>query len=83
MSEHVIPQPLWEPSRYQLTQQEEAPNESDVFLQAQRTYDKILSRSQFDQLAYCDGSHAKSKEVLLTRPVFAAHAHMQNLAKYF
>ncbi|MDW3171246.1 hypothetical protein R8N48_30330, partial [Vibrio sp. Y184] len=68
MSEHVIPQPLWEPSRYQLTQQEEMPNESDVFLQAQRTYDKILSRSQFDQLAYCDGSHAKSKEVLLTRP---------------
>ncbi|EHU4837884.1 hypothetical protein KY951_000793 [Vibrio parahaemolyticus] len=83
MSEHVIPQPLWEQSRYQLTQQEEMPNESDVFLQAQRTYDKILSRSQFDQLAYCDGSHAKSKEVLLTRPVFAAHAHMQNLAKYF
>ncbi|PMO33791.1 hypothetical protein BCT11_24505 [Vibrio sp. 10N.222.52.B12] len=77
-----LPEEVREQSRYRLTKKELAPTEEDVLLQAQKTYDKILNRSQFDQLGYCDAQHAQSKEVFLTRPVFAAHAHMQNLAKY-
>ncbi|TMX42640.1 hypothetical protein DA096_04205 [Vibrio rotiferianus] len=82
MEKDSLPEEVQEQSRYRLTKKELAPTEEDVLLQAQKTYDKILNRSQFDQLGYCDAQHAQSKEVFLTRPVFAAHAHMQNLANY-
>ncbi|PAW09802.1 MULTISPECIES: hypothetical protein [Vibrio harveyi group] len=82
MEKDSLSEEVQEQSRYRLTKKELAPTEKDVLLQAQKTYDKILNRSQFDQLGYCAAQHAQSKEVFLTRPVFAAHAHMQNLAKY-
>ncbi|ANS86367.1 hypothetical protein VSVS12_02611 [Vibrio scophthalmi] len=61
--------------------------EADVLLRAEKTYQKILSRSQFDQLAYCDEKHAFLKlgqepHNALMRPVYAAHAHMQNLKQH-
>ncbi|WP_146157051.1 hypothetical protein [Photobacterium rosenbergii] len=46
---------------------------------AKQTYHKIMSRQQFDKLAYCTREFAKSNEGTLLRPVYAAHAHMQNL----
>ncbi|MDO6581911.1 hypothetical protein Q4491_11185 [Photobacterium sp. 2_MG-2023] len=51
----------------------------DVLNKAEHTYSKILARSQFDKLAYSLQRHAKSKEAQLLRPVYAAHAHFQNL----
>lgn len=51
----------------------------DVLTTAKHTYQKIMSRQQFDKLAYCTKEHAKSNEGTLLRPVYAAHAHMQNL----
>ncbi|PSW20644.1 hypothetical protein C9I98_07290 [Photobacterium sanctipauli] len=51
----------------------------DILETAKNTYQKIMSRQQFDTLAYCTQQHAKSKEGTLLRPVYAAHAHMQNL----
>lgn len=72
-------------SEYQLTLKEiSESDESDVLIRAEKTYQKILARSQFDQLAYCEAKHAKlklenSQRNALIRPVYAAHAHMQNL----
>ncbi|QUJ70432.1 hypothetical protein KDD30_20250 (plasmid) [Photobacterium sp. GJ3] len=51
----------------------------DVLSKAENTYSKILARSQFDKLAYSLQRHAKSKEAQILRPVYAAHAHFQNL----
>ncbi|KJY82788.1 hypothetical protein TW81_11270 [Vibrio galatheae] len=51
----------------------------EVLNKAEITYSKILARSQFDKLAYSLQCHAKSKEAQILRPVYAAHAHFQNL----
>ncbi|MEL6091100.1 hypothetical protein [Plesiomonas shigelloides] len=51
----------------------------DLFAVANLTYNKIFSRSQFDELIYCEGKHASSSEGVLYRPVYAAHAHFQYL----
>lgn len=51
----------------------------DVFAVANATYDRIFARPQFDELVYCEGKHAQSTEGLLYRPVYASHAHFQNL----
>jgi len=53
--------------------------DEDVLSKAEKTYSKILARSQFDMLAYTEHCHALSKEALILRPVYAAHAHFQNL----
>lgn len=67
-------------SQYQMQQKEAGCDQiSDVLHKAKFTYDKILNRSQFDQLAYCSARHTKLRDALLLRPVYAAHAHMQNL----
>lgn len=54
-------------------------SDTDVLSKAELTYSKILSRSQFDKLAYCLRRNAKSKDAKIIRPVYAAHAHFQNL----
>ncbi|WP_375751056.1 hypothetical protein [Vibrio sp. HN007] len=67
-------------SLYQMPQREVGYEQtSDVLQKAKFTYDKILNRSQFDQLAYCSSLHSKLRDALLLRPVYAAHSHMQNL----
>ncbi|MGR2767405.1 hypothetical protein ACUYOF_07705 [Photobacterium ganghwense] len=50
-----------------------------VFEKARLTYERIMSRSQFDQRGYCLQQHAASKEGTVLRPVYSAHAHMQTL----
>ena len=54
-------------------------DDEDVLSKAEKTYSKIMARSQFDMLAYAEHRHALSKEALIFRPVYAAHAHFQNL----
>ncbi|TXZ07110.1 hypothetical protein FXE63_12150 [Vibrio mimicus] len=79
-----LPPSLAEKTRYQMPGQETAStDEFDVFVSAEKTYAKILARSQFDQLGYSSPLHQHLKEGLLLRPVYAAHAHMQNLRLWF
>ncbi|NAW86639.1 hypothetical protein [Photobacterium halotolerans] len=69
-----------EQSRYHLDHVEPGlDSDTDVLTKAENTYSKILARSQFDKLAYSLQRHAKSKEAQILRPVYAAHAHFQNL----
>ncbi|EGU29048.1 hypothetical protein VII00023_05817 [Vibrio ichthyoenteri ATCC 700023] len=75
-------------SQYALKAKESSmEGETDVLIRAEKTYQKILARSQFDQLAYCDEKHAMLKQGkdphnALMRPVYAAHAHLQNLKQH-
>lgn len=72
-----------EKSRYaQVHQEPDFIDEPDVLARAEKTYTKILARSQFDQLGYCLSIHASLGEGTLLRPVYAAHAHMQNLHQW-
>lgn len=68
-----------EKSRYQLDEREIQQDNQDVLLNAESTYNKILARSQFDQIAYSTQTHAQCKDAAILRPVYAAHAHFQNL----
>lgn len=61
------------------TVEQSVEDDEDVLSRAEKTYSKILARSQFDMLAYAEHCHALSKEALILRPVYAAHAHFQNL----
>ncbi|NVJ58034.1 MAG: hypothetical protein HWE19_16890 [Vibrionaceae bacterium] len=70
---------MLEKSRYQLDEHEEQQINQDVLVNAESTYNKILARSQFDQIAYSTQAHAQCKDAVILRPVYAAHAHFQNL----
>ncbi|EGR0109683.1 hypothetical protein QNE51_004549 [Vibrio vulnificus] len=73
-----------EKASYQLDLEErpaQLSGNQDVLALARQRYETILSRSQFDQLAYCDKAHRYSKQATLLRPVYAAHAHMQNVRR--
>ncbi len=84
-----VHQPWLNRSQYQAKEKEvSVEDEADVLLRAEKTYQKILARSQFDQIGYCHPTHSqlklgKSNQNALLRPVYAAHAHMQNLYQYF
>ena len=47
----------------------------------QATYDKIFSRSKFDELGYAYQIECQSNEGSVLRPVYAAHAHWISLSK--
>nr|WP_282452186.1 hypothetical protein [Vibrio sp. 1CM8B] len=47
----------------------------------QATYDKIFSRSKFDELGYAYQMECHSNEGSVLRPVYAAHAHWISLSK--
>ncbi|WEM45289.1 hypothetical protein PTW35_19575 (plasmid) [Photobacterium sp. DA100] len=72
-----------ESGEYTLDSIEQAvPPSKDVLHTAKLTYQKIMSRQQFDKLAYCTREFAKSNEGTLLRPVYAAHSHFQNLKQH-
>ncbi|MDD1782624.1 hypothetical protein LRP49_15735 [Enterovibrio sp. ZSDZ35] len=54
-------------------------SEANVLSRAEKTYAKIMARTQFDELAYCHEKHGQIAKGALLRPVYAAHAHMQIL----
>ncbi|WP_194437420.1 hypothetical protein [Vibrio fluminensis] len=69
------------------TEEPSLSHDPDVLNRAEQTYQKILARSQFDQIAYCKPQHGQLKldkhtPNALLRPVYAAHAHMQNLYQH-
>ncbi|MFV0574369.1 MAG: hypothetical protein ACK5NC_02940 [Vibrio sp.] len=72
--------PLAQQGQYKLeTKEAEITQTNQVLLRAERTYQKILARSQFDQLAYADAKYSQHSDGVLLRPVYAAHSHMQHL----
>ncbi|OLQ87530.1 hypothetical protein BIY21_03315 [Vibrio ponticus] len=86
---HANPAANWQAdAQYQAkTKESSLSHEPDVLNRAEQTYQKILARSQFDQIAYCEPQHGqlrleKSTHNALLRPVYAAHAHMQNLYQH-
>nr|WP_086937874.1 hypothetical protein [Thaumasiovibrio occultus] len=52
---------------------------AEVIQLAEQTYQSIFARAQFDELKYCPWENSQVAQGALLRPVFAAHAHMQNL----
>lgn len=86
ISDNLLTQPYLERytnaqhGQYVLANKEvEIEKTNQVLLRAERTYQKILARSQFDQFAYTDSQYAKNSEGIVLRPVYAAHAHMQHI----
>lgn len=54
---------------------------SSPLANVQATYDKIFSRSKFDELGYAHQIECQSNEGSVLRPVYAAHAHWISLSK--
>lgn len=48
---------------------------NSTFSAVEMTYNKIFSRHKFDDIAYAYQAETKTKEGVILRPVYAAHAH--------
>lgn len=67
-------------SLYVLDSVEEQFTGDQLFKHVQWTYNKIFSRSQFDNLGYAKQNETQTNEGSLLRPVVAAHTHFQILS---